>query len=183
MQNYHPAFLGGEIVRVRDAARLVEIQKLCTTDSPINLHTVFPESMTDYAGEQVQITGVSFYHMGFALYELRRIGGGLIKGRWPEDAIEDQELGRADEHELFAVAIERYTAKRSDDGLHVEIRDRGDRLLCSMRKRDVSSAVENVTRVAGLRCAFSFAARYNFEDDPPESDKETGGETVTNESG
>ena len=146
---------------------MAEIQKLCTTDSPLSLHTVFPASMEDYAGEQVQITAVSFFHMGFALYEIRRIGGDLIRGHWREDAIEDQELGRVAEHEFFAVATERYIAKPSGDGLHVEIRDRGDRLLCSMRRRDVPSAVDDVNRVAGLRCAFSFASRYNFEDVPP----------------
>lgn len=164
MQNYHSAFLGGEIVRVRDAARLAEIRKFYTTDSPLSLHAVFPDGMADYAGEPVQITGVSFYHMGFVLYELRRIGGPLIEGHWPEDAIEDRELGKVDEHEFFRLAAERYTARSSDDGLRVEIRDRCDQLLCSFRMQDVASAVDNVNRVAGLRCAYSFARRYNFED-------------------
>ena len=164
MQNGHSAFLGGEFVRIKDATSLAAIRDRCTTESPISLHTVFPEKMADYAGERVQITGVSDYHLGFVLYELRQIEGSLIKGHWPEEAIEDQELERVDEDEVFGLAADRYVAKPSMDGSFVEIRDRSNRLLCSLRMRNVARAVEDINRVAALRCSFSFALRYNFED-------------------
>lgn len=78
MQNGHSAFLGSEYVRVRDAPTLAALRERYTTDSPISLHTVFPGNMAGHAGERVQIMGVSYYHMGFVLYELREIGGGTI---------------------------------------------------------------------------------------------------------
>jgi len=183
MQNYHSAFLGSEIVRVKNATTLVEIRDRCTTDSPLSLHTVFPEKMAEYAGEQVQITGVYEYHMGFVLYELRQIGGPLIEGHWPEEALQDQELRGVDEHEFFGLASERYIAKPSDDGSLVEIRDRDKRILCSLRMRDVERAVEDINRVAGLRCIFSFALRYNFEDDSLESHLEGDQSTPENNNG
>ena len=165
MQNGHSAFLGGEYVRVGDAPTLAFLHKRYTTDSPISLHTVFPEDMTKYADERVQITGVSYYHMGFVLYALREIGGSLIQGYWPEDAIEDQELGRIDEHQLFGRAADRYFARSSGDGSLVEIRDGLGHLFYSLRMRDIPRAVEDINRVARLRCSFSFAKRYNFEDE------------------
>ena len=165
MQNGHSAFLGSEIVRVKDSSTLAALRDRCTTDSPISLHTVMPLRMADYAEERVQIIGVSYYHMGFVLYELREIGGPLIEGHWPEEALEDQELGRIDEDEFFGIAADRYVASPSNDGSLVEIRDRNKRLFCSLRMRDVASAVEAINRVARLRCSYSFALRYNFEDD------------------
>jgi hypothetical protein len=183
MQNGHSAFLGSEYVLVRDAATLAALRERYTTDSPISLHRLFPESMAAYAGERVKITGVSYYHMGFVLYELREIGGSLIKGYWPEEALEDQELVRIDDHAFFGLAADRYVARPSDDGALVEIRDRGDRLLCSLRMRDVPSAVEDINRVAGLRGSFSFARRYNFEDDLSESHQEVDDSTATNNNG
>lgn len=183
MQNGHSAFLGSEYVLVRDAPTLAALRERYTTDSPISLHRIFPESMAAYAGERVQITGVSYYHMGFVLYELREIGGSHISGYWPEEALEDQELGRIDGHAFFGLAADRYVAKPSDDGSLVEIRDRGDRLLCSLRMRDVQSAVEDINRVAGLRCSFSFARRYNFEDVLSESHQEVDHSTTTNNNG
>jgi hypothetical protein len=183
MQNYHSAFLGGEIVRVKDAPTLAAIRDRCTIDSPISLHTVFPEKMAECAGAQVQITGVSYYHMGFVLYELRKIGGSLINGHWPEEALEDQELCRVNEHVFFGLAADRYVAKPSDDGSLVEIRDCKDRLFCSLRVRDVPSAVDDINRVAGLRCSISFARRYNFEDDFSESQQKVDHSTTTNNNG
>jgi hypothetical protein len=183
MQNDHSAFLGSEYVRVKDAPTLAALRERCTTDSPISLHTVFPEKMAEYAGERVQITGVSYYHMGFVLYELREIGGSLINGHWPEEALEDQELGRVDEHEFFGLAADRYVAKPSENGSLVEIRDRGDRLFCSLRVRDVPSAVKDINRVAGLRCSFSFARRYNFEDELSDSNQEIDHSSTTTNNG
>jgi hypothetical protein len=184
MQNGHSAFLGSEYVLVRDASTLAALRERYTTDSPISLHRLFPESMAEYAGERVQITGVSYYHMGFVLYELREIGGSLIKGYWPEEALEDQELVRSGEHAFFGLAADRYVARPSDDGALVEIRDRADRLFCSLRMRDVPSAVEDINRVAGLRGSFSFTRRYNFEDDHSESHQAVSDSTVpTNNNG
>ncbi|MEO5917593.1 MAG: hypothetical protein ABIS50_25410 [Luteolibacter sp.] len=183
MQNDHSAFLGSEYVRVKDAPALAALRERCTTDSPISLHTVFPEKMAEYAGERVQITGISYYHMGFVLYQLRVIGGALINGHWPEEALEDQELGRVNEHEFFGLAADRYFAKASDDGSLVDIRDRADRLLCSLRMRNVPSAVEDINRVAGLRCSFSFARRYNFEDEIPDSHQSVDRSSTTTSNG
>jgi hypothetical protein len=169
MQNGHSAFLGSEYVLVRDASTLAALRERYTTGSPISLHRLFPESMEAYAGERVRITGVSCYHMGFVLYEIREIGGSLINGYWPEEALEDQELVGIEEHAFFGLAADRYVARPSDDGKLVEIRDRADRLLCSLRMRDVPSAIEDINRVARLRGSLSFARRYNFEDDSSES--------------
>src|SRR6185436_11123612 len=114
MQNGHSAFLGSEIVLVKGRLALEDLRKRYTTDSPLSLHTVFPDKMAEHAGQRVQITEVSYYHMGFVLYELREIGGSPIKGYWPEEAVEDQELNRVDEHEFFGLAADRYVAKPSD---------------------------------------------------------------------
>ena len=165
MQNDHSAFLASEIVLLKDRSALEEIKRLCTTESPLSLHNVLPDDMTRYAGERMDITGVSYYHMGFVLYELRQIGGPPVEGHWPEAALLDQELERADEHELFGLAADRYEARPSNDGSLVEIRDRGDRLLCALRMNEVERSVQDINRVASLRCSYSFARRYNFEDD------------------
>ena len=49
--------------------------------------------------------------------------------------------------------------------------------------RDVERAVEDINRVAGLRCIFSFALRYNFEDDSLESHLEGDQSTPENNNG
>ena len=169
MQNGHSAFLGSEIVLVKDRLALEDLRQRYTTESPLSLHAIFPDNMAERAEQSVQITGVSYYHMGFVLYELREIGGSLIKVYWPEEALKDQSLDSVDKHEFFGLAADRYVARPSDDGALVEIRDRRGRLLCSLRIRDVALAVNDINRVAGLRCCISFAFRYNFEDDFSES--------------
>ena len=165
MQYDHSAFLGSEFVRIKDAEALEAIRKRCTTDSPLSLHTVFPENMSAYAGQSAQIIRVMYYHMGYVLYELREVHGSLIQGSWPEDAVVDQELLRADENPIFRQAAERYVAKPSSEEGLVDIRDKNERLLCSLRTRDVDQAVKNINRVANLRCCHAFERRYNFEDD------------------
>ena len=84
-----------------------------------------------------------------------------IVGSWPEEALVDQELKRADESPVFQLAKEIYTIKASGD--NVEISDGTGKTYCVLRKSDTESAVEDIRRVASLRCAISFSNRYNFD--------------------
>ncbi|MBK1791701.1 hypothetical protein [Persicirhabdus sediminis] len=172
MQNYHSAFLASEIIQLKDVASLQAIRHRYTSHSPLSLDTIMTENMSKYAGMRLQISALSFYHMGFVLYELQEIGGDIINGLWPEDALQDQELARAGEHEFFQLAENRYVAQASSDGELAEIRDRAGRLCCALRMRDVASGIENIERVARLRCSISFARRYNFEDESLSDDRD-----------
>ena len=158
MENYHSAFLPGEYVLIQSEAALEQIQQIHKGEpSQLGLHTVMPANLTAFAGQRALITGRSYYHFGWALYEL----GGL-PGYWPEAALIDQELGDPEAADDL-LAARTYVAQKSGDGKFVEICSRDGERFCSLRKRDVDEAVADINRVAGLRSRSSFAQRYEFD--------------------
>ena len=163
LENYHSAFVSGEIVQLRPGAELAVIEaKFRGANATINPASVFPASLPPHGGKRVWITSVSYYHFGFVLYELKEHDTNeRIVGSWPEEALVDQELKRADESPVFQLAKEIYTIKASGD--NVEISDGTGKTYCVLRKSDTESAVEDIRRVASLRCAISFSNRYNFD--------------------
>lgn len=164
MENSHPAFLAGELVLIRSADVLREIyeQFARETEWVLNPISLFPENMMAFAGKRLQISAVSFYHLGMVLYTLRENeSSAAIPGEWPERALVDPDLERADESPLFQVASQFYRITRTDE--HIEIRDGAGRLYCALRKCNLASDSEDISRVASLRCAVSFSLRYNFD--------------------
>ena len=163
MENGHPAFLAGEYVRVRSRAVLEEIEQQFggEKDWKLNPHSLFAKNMADYAGLRLQIVAVSFYHLGIVLYELREIGGDPIPGHWLEKTLVDQELERADEAPVFQVADRIYRIIKTIET--IEIQDGAGIVYCVLRKHNVDSAFDDISRVASLRCAISFSSRYNFD--------------------
>lgn len=163
MENSHSAFLAGEYVQVRSLDEIEEIEKKYANakDWELNPYALFPKNMKDFANKRLQIVGVSYWHLGFVLYELREIGVKLpIDGLWPEKTLADQELDRADESPLFQLANQIYQIVKTKDA--IEIRGRG-RTYCALRKFDIETAFIDISRVASLRCAASFSQRYNFD--------------------
>lgn len=150
MENYHSAFLPGEYAILRSRSELEQIQ----TDWAAN---IISSDMAAHANEQVLITGRSYFHCGYVLYNLDG-----LPGYWPEAAIRDQQLGENDEPENQP-ACATYVAVKSDDGKFVDIRHHDGRLFCSFRRIDPDSAVADINRVANLRTRLSFALRYEFD--------------------
>ena len=158
MENYHSAFLPGEYARLRSRSLLEELQRKYTgnPDQP-GLHSVIPQSMADSAKRRVLITGRSYYHSGWVLYELNG-----LPGHWPEAALIDQQmLDDDDPHNQPANLT--YIAVKSDNGEFVDIRNHDGRRFCSFRRHDADASVDDVNRVAKLRTRASFSFRYEFD--------------------
>ena len=164
MENDHPAFCAGEYVRIAPVATLQEIDQQFAGEAErvLNPYSLFPKNMLDYAGQRLQIVAVSYYHLGTVLYELREIGANApISGQWVERTLEDQELQRADESPFFHPADRFYQIVKMNET--IEIRDNAGTVYCTLRKRNLDSAFDDISRVASLRCAYSFSERYNFD--------------------
>lgn len=158
MENYHSAFLPGEYARLQSRSLLEQLQRKHTGNPhQLGLHTVVPPNMADFAEQRVLITGRSYYHFGWVLYEL----DGLL-GHWPEAALIDQQmLDDDDPHNQPANLT--YIAVKSDDGEFVDIRNRDGRQFCSFRRHDADASVDDINRVAKLRTRASFSFRYEFD--------------------
>ena len=164
MENGHPAFRAGECIRIAPLATLQEIDQQFAGEKEwaLNPYSLFPNNMVDYAEQRLQIVAVSSYHLGIVLYELREIGADTsISGHWVERTLVDQELQRADESPYFQPANQFYKIVKTDET--IEIRDNVGALYCALRKHNLESAFDDISRVASLRCAFSFSERYNFD--------------------
>ena len=163
LENSHSAFTSGEIVQLRSSAELTEIEsKFRGINATLNPASVFPRSLSPYGGKRVWITSVSYYHLGFVLYELKEHDTNQhIVGFWPEQALVDQELSRGNESPIFRLANDVYMIKASGD--MISIMDRDGKTYCVLRKSNTESAVDDIRRVASIRCAFSFSGRYNFD--------------------
>ena len=158
MDNYHSAFLPGEHARLQSRSLLIKLnQKHNGTPEQLGLHNVITPDMAEHAGKRVLITGRSYYHMGWVLYEL----DGLT-GYWPEAALIDQQM-LDDDDPNFQPANLTYVAVKSDDGGFVDIRSSDGRRFCSFRRYDADQSVDDVNRVAKLRTRVSFALRYGFD--------------------
>jgi hypothetical protein len=159
MENYHSAYLGGEYARLRPKSVLEDLQRKYSGDpSTLGLHTVIPENMATHADEKVKIIAVSFYHFGFALYELAG-----LSGEWPEAALIDQEFCIDDDEPGRKPANLTYRVVKSDDCGFVSICDLTGRVYCTLRKHDTDAATNDINRAAKLRSRSSFASRYNFD--------------------
>jgi hypothetical protein len=167
MQNYHSAFLPGEFARLQSKPALEQLQKKHSGDpSELGLHTVVPPNMADFSDQRVLITGRSYYHFGWVLYELDG-----LPGFWPEAALMDQQMCENDDPHNQPANLT-YVAVKSEDGQFVDICTHDGRRFCSFRKHDTDASVEDINRVAKLRTRVSFAFRYEFDgveydDNPP----------------
>ena len=158
MENSHSAFLPGEHARLQSISHLEQLQQKHTGDpGQLGLHTVVPPNMAEYAERRVLITGRSYYHFGWVLYELDG-----LPGHWPEAALVDQQMcENADPHVQPANLT--YIAVKSDDGKFVDICTRDGRRFCSFRRHDADASVDDINRVATLRTRVSFSSRYEFD--------------------
>ena len=164
MENDHPAFLPGEHVRIQSRSVLEEIEQQFASDNDwaLNPNPLFAKSMTDYADQRLQIVAVSYYHLGIVLYELREFGSKVpVTGQWLEKTLLDLELKRADEGPLFCLANQVYRIIKAKET--IEIQDNAGIVYCTLRKHNLDSAFDDISRVASLRCATSFSRRYNFD--------------------
>jgi hypothetical protein len=158
MENYHSAFLPGEYVKLRDQNTLNKLQQRHSGDpATLGLHTVLPVNMAAHANKRVCVIGVSYYHFGWALYELHG-----LPDHWPEAAILDPSFDKLDSSSSQPANLT-YQAVETDDNGFVCICDMEGRAYCTLRKHDVKRAVEDLNRVATLRSRVSFARRYNFD--------------------
>ncbi len=110
-----------------------------------NSSRCYPENMVEFAGQRVRITGVSYCHFGWVLYELDG-----LPSHWPEAAILDQQFAEGDD-QLKQPAYLTYVAAPSEDDNFVDIRHVDGRLFCAIRARDVDALVNDINRVAKLR--------------------------------
>lgn len=159
MENSHAAFLTNEYVLIRGEAELLAVQDK-HRPSPqlvLGLHTVMPDNMSDYAGQRVRITGISYYHLGWVLYELDG-----LPGYWPEEAVTDPQFLEGYEPCNRAASLT-YVAMPSEGLEFAEIRHSDGRLFCVLRARNVDAMVSDINRVAQRRSRASFAFRYNFD--------------------
>jgi hypothetical protein len=69
MAPYKEDFPVGSMVRIADAVRLREFQRVWKYH-----HKLIPEQL-DYAGQVAEVRKVSFYHGGDVLYNLRDVPG------------------------------------------------------------------------------------------------------------
>ncbi|HCS50749.1 hypothetical protein [Rubinisphaera sp.] len=158
MENYHSAFLPGEYARLQSRALLEQLQQKYTGDpSQFGLHTVVPPNMAEFADQRVRITGRSYYHFGWVLYELEG-----LPDCWPEAALVDQQLFKSDDPDNQPANLT-YIAVKSDDGQFVDICTRDGVRYCSYRRHDVDASVKDINRVAKLRTRSSFSSRYEFD--------------------
>lgn len=158
MENYHSAFLPGEYARLQCRSALEQLQQKHTGEpTQLGLHTVVPPSMAEFADQRVLITGRSYYHFGWVLYELNG-----LPGHWPEAALIDQQMcENGDPHNQPANLT--YVAVKSDDGQFVDICTHDGRRYCSFRRHDADASVGDINRVAKLRTRTSFSFRYEFD--------------------
>lgn len=159
MQNSHSAFLAGDYVTTRSDSALRQIQAThCdNTISVLGLHTVIPAEMASHANQVARILRVTFYHMGWVLYELEG-----LPYSWPEAAVRDRDLDVNGEP-WYQPANLTYRAYVSDDGDFAIIRDHDGREFCRLRGRYASQLVGDINRVAALRTRSGFSSRYHFD--------------------
>ena len=112
----------------------------------LNPHSLFPNNMMDYAGHRLQIVAVSIYHLGIVLYELREIGASAsIPGQWLEKTMVDQMLESVDESPFNQVASQIYRICKGEET--IDIQDDAGTIYCTLRKHDLNSAFEDISRV------------------------------------
>lgn len=159
MENSHSAFLAGEHALIRGKSELLAVQAkhVPLPQQVLGLHTVMPTNMSNYAGQNLRIKNVSYYHFGWVLYEFDG-----LPGHWPEEAVMDPLLARDDEP-FNKPAKFIYVAVPSESKEFAEIRHLDGRLFCSLRSNDAITLANNINRVARLRSQHSFAFRYNFD--------------------
>jgi hypothetical protein len=156
--DYHPAFLAGEQVQVVPDAALKRFKQEWTYHHPLA-----PEQLA-LAGRKFQVGGVSFYHGGGCLYELRG-----APGLWHESCLEDPgDRGATQDRAstIYSVAAE----TRAGQPI-VVVRDQRGVEFFVARQTGNEIHAKHMRKVSEILTVSRFERRYGFAGDRNRPDR------------
>jgi hypothetical protein len=161
MPDYHSAFSAGEYVRIASVETLRQFQQSWKWHHPLQ------DVQLSYAGKDVRVANVSYYHGGTPLYELV-----AVPGTWHEPCLVDVTLGEQADSGMVAANHYSVTSEKRHGLACVVVRDPEKRELLIAFRLNADSVAEAMRAVAQLRSRRMFEHRYGFDGmykEPPEN--------------